>query len=333
MPESAAPEMTSLRNARVLVTGSSGFVGQHLVTALRFEGAEVFGIDRGHRDRSARSKGGCLTRFVGDIRDPAFLTEVLKEARPSHIFHLASTLHRASEGLTILYDTNIMGTVHLLEAVMAAKLNPVIMISSSSSVYGINSAEESPVRENQTLRPVTHYGVSKAAQEMVALKYHRVHSLHMVFARTFNLIGPGQPTTLLASDVARQIALAERHRNPAIVRVGSLSARRDFLDVRDAVLAYLLLATHGLSGEAYNVCSGKSRSVKEAVDFLICIARVPLLLEIEETRIRHMDVVEQEGDSRRLREATGWRAKISLERSLQDLLNYWRAECSGDEAA
>ncbi|MBI4596986.1 MAG: GDP-mannose 4,6-dehydratase [Candidatus Omnitrophica bacterium] len=307
---------------RVMITGATGFVGRHLAEALIRQGAEVVGLSR-RRTTDKLSLGPDRPRWVcGDLHDEAWLSEVLRAARPTHVFHLAGVLPGAPGGAAAQYEANVLLTVQLLEAIHRLSLNPWIMVASSSAVYGDMEPNEPPLSEDRPFQPRSHYAVSKAAQELAALSYTLMHRLRTVRVRSFNLIGPGQPNTLLTSHLAYQVAQARAANMPRAVRVGNLFPRRDYVDVRDAVRAYQLLAEHETEG-VFNVCSGRSVSVQECVDLLARCCGEPLQVLIDQDRVRPQEISIQVGDPQRLHRATGWTPARSLEESLRDLLAYW----------
>jgi GDP-4-dehydro-6-deoxy-D-mannose reductase len=206
-------------------------------------------------------------------------------------------------------------------------LQPVILVASSSAVYG--KPESHPMTEDHAFAPLTDYGVSKVAQEMVARSYSLSRGTRVIVARAFNLIGPRQSEKLAASEFARQIALVERG-TPGPVRVGNLTPRRDYTDIRDAVAAYSLLAGIDDPADVYNVCSNVSRPLQEALDILIRAARVPIDVLPDPHRSKETEIEDQVGCFDRLRKATGWQPKISFEQSLLDLLDDWRARVAAD---
>lgn len=300
---------------RILITGSSGFVGSHLTEYLLGAGAEVFGIAR---KRCAAAAGVVLP---GSILDIDFLRQAVLQASPTRVFHCAAALPGGNDA-KLVYETNVIGTSNLFAALAAEGSQAVIVIAGSSAVYG--RPESLPVTEDHPFDPLTDYGASKVEQEMVARSHFLSHGTSIVVARTFNLIGPRQSPSLVASGLAQQIALAERG-GPAIIRVGNLDARRDYTDVRDAVRAFALLADHGVPGSVYNVCSGVSRSVREALDILMAEGRVQVTVEVDRERLKESEVDDQRGSFERLRYATGWEPVIGFEQSLRDLLNDWRS--------
>jgi GDP-4-dehydro-6-deoxy-D-mannose reductase len=299
---------------RALVTGVSGFVGKHLANHLREVGWQVAGFDK-------RATEGDQSIFVGDIEDRAALVRVFQKCQPDVVFHLAGLI-KSSQPET-LYKANLLGTITLFESLLECGQQPVVFIASSSAVYG-SGASRRPITEKFGTYPQTHYALSKAAQEMVALRYFRVHGLHAICVRTFNLLGPGLSAEMACSAFARQIAMAERSGKPSTISTGNLSSKRDFVDVRDAIRAYELIAKKGKPGEMYNVCSGRAVAVSECLSMLLDQARVPVEAVLDPAKQQSIDVPIQIGSAKKLHEATGWVPKIGLKKSLIDLLNDWR---------
>jgi GDP-4-dehydro-6-deoxy-D-mannose reductase len=291
-----------------LITGVSGFVGSHLAEATKLAGFTVVGLD---------VKG---TPSPVDLRDVERIRSLVREARPEVVFHLAGLLRAPSPAA--LYESNVSGTVNLLEALVAEGLSPRVVVASSSAVYG-SPADDNLLTEASPLRPLTHYGASKAAQEHAALAFFSTAKLQVMIARIFNIVGPGQPATLAAGAFAEQVASAERTMNREL-KVGDLSGARDFVDVRDVARAYLALARSGQPGEIYNVCSSQRTPMQSCVDTLVSLASVRLAVVHDPTRARTNDVRAQIGDPARIRATTGWRAEISFEQSMKDLLESWR---------
>lgn len=297
-----------------LITGVSGFVGQHLARSLLEQGWRVVGCD-------LQPLPG-LSRFVRlDVTDPSDLQPVLQEERPAVLFHLAGALK--SEQVEQFYRTHVLGTVSLLETVVKSGLRPRVLIASSSAVYGAGTNRK-PISERFKPRPVTHYAVSKLAQELAALRYQAAFGIPVLCSRTFNLLGPGLSTQMACSAFARQIALAEKSGAPGAIATGNLDARRDFVDVRDAVRAYRLLAEKARAGQVYNVASGRAVAIRDCLDFLLKQAKVPVDTFVDQRLVQPNDVPLQVGSAERLRLSTGWEAQISLERSLLDMLEDWR---------
>lgn len=307
-------------NARVLVAGSSGFLGRHIVACLRAQGCNVVGVVRkpGRRDWPVMAPG--VREIANDLRDIDTTRAVVKEISPTHVFHVAGVLGGQSSDWINLFEGNVLTTINLLGAIRAERLSPWVVVASSSSVYG-PGADQALVEE-LPFRPMSSYGVSKAAQELVALQAE-LHGTEITRARLFNLVGPGQPASLVISDIARQIAVAE-HGGPPIIEVGSLEPERDYVDVRDAAAAMVLLARRGAPSGPYNIATGSSHSVGQCVQTLRDLAMRPVTFKSIEARRRTVDIPRQVGDCTKLRSIVDWRPAISFQDSLSDVLDYWR---------
>ena len=299
---------------RALITGISGFVGGHIADLLQMSNAEVYGMCRNSNNVNKKYRV-----YIGDLADQEFLNNLVKEIKPTHVFHAAGALGGVST--TIQYHVNVIGTVKLLDALLQLETKPLIFILSSSAVYG--AVKNMPICESEIYGPISHYGVSKVAQELISNQYNIDHDLKIVRIRTFNLIGPRQSRSMVNSELAYQVAAAEMG-GPRVLRVGNLTPRRDYTDVRDAVNAYFLLSKFAKLGHVYNVCSGQSYSVQECVDLLMEMSDVPLKLKVEQQRKRTHEISDQIGSYMRLYEDTKWQPKISFKESVADLLNHWR---------
>lgn len=305
---------------RVLITGSLGFCGQHLAQMYLTMGAVVYGFDI-VPDSAARGQRGWFVR-QGDLRDRNGLLAVLNECRPDLVFHLAGLL--PGQTMQALFDANVLGTVNLLEAICDVGCDPLVLVTSSSAVYGLAEDHENPLAESQPFRPTNHYAVSKITQEMVAYRYYLDKGLRVIRARAFNIIGPGQPDTLACSSLARQVAEVEAGLREPEIHVGNLHPVRDYVDVRDVVNAYRLLLRNGMPGEVYNVCSSEGVTVERCLAILQEASRVVFAVKADVIHVSPADVQYQVGDNARIKAATGWRCEYSLRRSLTDLLDYWR---------
>lgn len=297
---------------RALITGIHGFVGSHLVGHLTSAGWDVFGFDLRAGSLKARF-------FQGEMTDRDALKDTMDEVQPDVIFHLAGVIK--SDSAELFYKVNLLGTVSLFDAVLDANIRPVVVVASSSAVYGHKSGK--PMTERMLLHPITHYAVSKVAQETAALRYYESFGLPVMIVRMFNLLGPNQPADLACSAFAHQIALAELNGDREVV-TGNLSARRDFVDVRDAVRAFELVARKGKAGQVYNVCSGRAVAIQRCLSEMISMSPHQFKVVLDAARVQKNDVPIQIGNFHKLNRTTGWRPKISLRESLSDLLNGWR---------
>ena len=312
---------------RVLVTGAHGFVGGHLLELLSAEHADVeaFALVRPRGGAPVPRPGGA-TLLEADVDDAAAVNAALATARPDRIVHLAgqSSVHHSwiDPGATL--RTNVMGVVHLMEAVRATGLRPRVLVVGSADEYGIVDHPAVAVTEDTPLRPVSPYAVSKVAQGQLALEYAVAGGPEVLRTRTFPHTGPGRGEAFAESSFARQLVEVAAGRRPPVLSVGNLDAVRDFTDVRDVVRAYWALLERGASGEVYNVCSGQGTSIGDVLRSLLEIAGAQVDLQVDRERLRPSDLPSLVGDPRKLREATGWEPRVPLDRTLRDLLDDWR---------
>jgi len=297
---------------RAAVTGSSGFVGSHLVPFLRSHGDDVVTIDR------------TGTPPV-DVTDAVEVREVLRAARPDAVYHLAALSHvgQSWDAPEVVFRVNAVGALNVLRACADTGVERVL-VAGSADVYGVVGPEDLPLTEAAPIRPVTPYGASKAAADVLALQAFLGDGLGTLRVRAFNHTGPGQGVSMLVPGLAQRIADAERDERPE-VRVGRVDIVRDLCDVRDVVRAYRLLVEHGMPGEAYNVCSGHGVSVREVADAMLAMSDAPLELVVDTELVRPVDVPRLVGDPARLCAATGWKPEIPLGETLRDVLTAARA--------
>ncbi|RME51949.1 MAG: SDR family oxidoreductase [Deltaproteobacteria bacterium] len=312
---------------RALITGISGFAGSHLAEHLLAHGWQVHGFVRNATtDPNLSGIVEKLTLHTVDLAQRLSLVSLIEAIEPTGVFHLAarSFIPEVRADPATAVDVNIRGSLLLFEAcrMLPRNLRPRIIFVSSAEVYGDYGA--GPIDEGAPAEPVTLYGVTKRSVEMLAATYCRSGDLDIVTLRPFNHTGPRQSPRFVCSDFARQIAVIEKKGVPGKLRVGNLSARRDFSDVRDIVTAYRLAFERGRSGEIYNVCSGRGVTIEEILDTLRALSTATIEVETDPARLRPIDTPEIVGDCRRLTETTGWHPLIPLQRTLHDLLDYWR---------
>ena len=228
--------------------------------------------------------------------------------------------HAPAETLT----TNIIGQLNIFEAVRKLKSSARMHVAGSSEEYGWVESHELPIKETNALRPLSPYGVSKVTQNLLGYQYAKSYGLHIVRTRAFNHTGPRRGEVFATSNFAKQIASIEAGLAPPVVSVGNLKARRDFSDVRDIVRGYWLALERGEPGEVYNICSGRGVAIGEMLEILLGFSDRKIEIVQDPKRFRPSDVEILEGDCTKFKKQTGWTPEIPLERTLEDLLNYWR---------
>jgi GDP-4-dehydro-6-deoxy-D-mannose reductase len=298
---------------QALVTGGNGFVGQHLCRELR---------ERGHMAITAgRANDGTVDLDL-DLGDPRSVRRAVDEARPDVVFHLAAQASnpRAMQEPLETYDTNVLGTARLIDAIrdVPVHLRPRLLFVSSGEVYGAHAPGEMPLREETPARPATPYAASKFAAEAIVLASCRTYGISAVVTRAFNQTGPGQSDAFVVPAFAARLARIAAGGDPVLL-VGNLDSKRDFLDVRDAARAYAALAETGQSGEIYNVCSGTPVAIVDILRKLVTVAHVGVEIREDPALLRPVDVPIVYGDNAKLRAATGWEPAIPLIRTLRDI--------------
>jgi GDP-4-dehydro-6-deoxy-D-mannose reductase len=295
---------------RALITGGKGFVGHWLAAHLKDAGDDVV-----------------VTDIETDISDGPALRKVVAEAAPDAIYHLAAMTHvgESWENPSQVLQVNVLGTAELLAAARALPHPPIVLVVSSAEVYGVVSPGQLPLKETTPTAPATPYAASKLAAEAVALQAWRGYRQPVLVVRPFNHIGPGQSPNFAVPALAKRIVEARRAGTRSL-RVGTLTTRRDFTDVRDVVVAYRLLIEHGVPGTIYNVCSGRDVAISEVADELLALADAQLELVIDPDLVRPVDVPVLRGDAGLLEATTGWTASIPLATTLADVLASWEAD-------
>lgn len=308
--------------AAILVTGASGFAGSHLIDLLRQTETSVTGW---RRPSGASPQQPGITWQEVDLLDAGAVSRAIAGLRPSIVYHLAGAAHVGqswSEARETL-ATNVLGTHHLLAALGAAGLRASVLIPGSSYVY---RQSDRALKESDPIGPANPYALSKLAQEMLGSRGIDEDGQQVFLTRSFNHIGSRQDPSFVAPAFARQIALIEAGRMSPVIEVGNLDARRDFTDVRDTVRAYRDIVSRGKPGVVYNVCSGTAHKVRDLLERLVTMSRVPVTVRVDPKRHRPNDNPILLGDPARLNADVGWRPSISLEQTLTDLLDYWRKE-------
>lgn len=314
---------------RALITGLTGFAGSHLAEWIlqKQPDVEIYGTYR-IRSRMDNIKGiiNRIRLVECELKDPHSVNEMIKQVKPDIIFHLAAqsfvptSWNSPAESLLV----NQIGQVNLFEAVRKYDLDPVIQVACSSEEYGQVFPDEVPITEENPIRPLSPYAVSKVGQDYLGYQYYKSYGLKVIRTRTFNHTGPRRGESFVTSNFAKQIAEIEQGIKSPVLYVGNLKAKRDFTDVRDVVRAYWLAVEKGVSGEVYNIASGVTYTIEEMLTKLLAMSQTPIEIQHDPERMRPSDVEILLGNYDKFHQQTGWKPEIPFEQTLLDLLNYWR---------
>ncbi len=313
---------------KILITGITGFAGSHLAEfILKEKLGEIHAVKRWRSlTENIVEIMDKIKLYECDLRDAFSVRDLIETVKPDRIFHLAaqSFVPTSWTAPTESLSTNILGQLNLFEAVRKTKIDPLIQIACSSEEYGLVYPDELPVKETNTLRPLSPYAVSKVGQDLLGYQYFKSYEMKIIRTRGFNHTGPRRSPVFVCSDFAKQIVDIEKNRKEPILYVGNLEARRDFTDVRDMVVAYWLALEKGQPGEVYNICTGKDYMIKEVLDALLKFSNKSIEIRQDSKRMRPSDVPVLRGDNSKFVEKTGWKATIPFEKTLEDIVIFWR---------
>ena len=319
------------------ITGITGMVGSHLADYLIANTDwEIHGLLRwrspldniSQHIKEVNSKKR-IKLFYGDLRDSMSIDEAIKKSKPNYVFHLAAQSFPKTSFSAPLdtLETNIQGTVRVLESVKNFSPNAIVHVCSSSEVFGRVPKEKLPIDEECNFHPASPYAISKVGTDLVGRFYAEAYGLTTLTTRMFTHTGPRRGDVFAESSFAKQIALAENNFIPPIIKVGNLKSLRTIADVRDAVRAYFMLVTiNPIAGEYYNIGGQYTSEVGEILDHLISISLIKdeLKIEIDSDRLRPIDADLQVPNTNKFTKHTGWKPELSFEQTIQDLLDYWR---------
>jgi GDP-4-dehydro-6-deoxy-D-mannose reductase len=312
---------------RVLITGITGFAGSHLAEFLLERGdIEVFGT---YRWRSRMDNINHLLDRIKliecDLKDATAVRKAISEAKPEKIFHLAaqsfvpSSWNAPAETFLI----NVISTINLLETIKETSPETIMQIACSSEEYGMVYPDEVPIKETNPLRPLSPYGVSKVAQDLLGYQYHESYGLRTIRTRGFNHTGPRRGDVFVTSNFAKQLAMIKLGKQEPIMKVGNLEAKRDFTDVRDMVRGYWEATEKGQYGDVYNLGSGYAYRIQEVLNLLIEISNLEVRIEQDPLRMRPSDVQILLADTTKIQAEIGWKPTIPFQQTMADLYQYW----------
>jgi GDP-4-dehydro-6-deoxy-D-mannose reductase len=307
-----------------LVTGCSGLIGPHLAEHLLRSQADVWGT---YYSGAARltSLANRMELLQCNMSDADDVDRIITACKSDRIFHLAAQSYpvKSWSDPAGTIQANLLGTLHLLEAVRKRNPGCQVLVFGSSAEYGMSSAQEESIPETAAMEPDNPYGVSKVAADLLSDVYIRAYGLNIIRVRPFFVIGPGHGSNVFV-DFAKRIVEVERGDADSL-GVGNLSAVRDLVDVRDAVRAISTIAEKGEAGAVYNLCTGQAHSIREALDIMLKFASTPVRVYTDKATFRPLDTPKLVGDSSRLRQL-GWTPEIPLEQTLADILQFWRTQ-------
>jgi len=313
--------------SRILITGFSGFMGSYLVEHCRnlYPDAQLFGVCRHPPSTASDTKD--ITLITADITHAEQMRHAVGQSQPDLVFHLAAQSSVAASWAdpASTLRINAGGAVQLLEALRAEHLSPRVILVGSGEQYGLVYPEDNPIREESAFQPISPYGVSKSAQDLYGYQYFVAYALPILRVRPFNSFGPRQSELFVVADFARQIALAEQGKIEPVLTVGNLQAQRDFLPIEDVARALLAVAQRGQPGQAYNIGSGRARSIGEILETLLAHSTKSIQVRQDPSRLRPVDVPLLVADISHLHADTGWEPIIDVENAVKQTLNHWRA--------
>lgn len=315
---------------KALITGAGGFMGLHLADFLAKRDFQLLSMYYNPlwNPRLLKEKGEAVEL---DVRDKEKFKQILAEFKPDRVYHLAAqsypTVSWEKPNETI--DSNVNGTINLFESLKELNLNPVVLVAGSSAEYGFVREEDVPVKESHPLKPLHPYGVSKVAQEMLSYQYHKNFNMKNITIRIFNTTGPGKVNDV-CSDFTRRAALIQLKKEDKFI-VGNLNTRRTITDVRDSIRAFYLATEKGKSGEVYNMSGSKAYKIKEILDCILEVSNINPEIVVDQKLLRPTDEQVIFGDSSKLKRDTGWEQEIPLEKTLKDMIDFWKEKITQGE--
>jgi GDP-4-dehydro-6-deoxy-D-mannose reductase len=316
---------------KALITGIAGQTGSHLAEYIleHHPDWQVHGVVRYRSDLSNLADIlGKIKLHHCDLKDAHNVDRVISEVKPDYIFHLAATSFVKDSFLqpAEVMDNNTRGQINLCESLLKYRPDARIQVACSSEQFGLVLPEEVPIKEENQLRPLSPYGVSKCAQESLARQYYHSYKLHTIITRTFNHTGPRRTEAFVESTFCAQIAAYEAGHGQPVIKHGNLDSVRDYTDARDVARAYWMAVDKCDPGEPYNICSNNRITIGELLRMLISMSVRPehFKTEVDPQRLRPSDVILLHGDCTKFMNKTGWKPEYTLQQTMGDLLQAWR---------
>jgi nucleoside-diphosphate-sugar epimerase len=327
--EHAAEPFREKVSRTAVVTGATGFIGSHLVRFLLAKEWQVVGTYRAPESNLSPKSSG-LRLVECDLRDGQSVKKLFQGNDFSHVFHLAAqslpTLSWKDPVST--FESNILGSLHLFEAIRQVKRPPVVISACSGAEYGHVRLSDVPVTEEHPLRPLHAYGISKMCLDLLAQQYSRDYGIPTVNLRLFNTTGPGKSGDA-PSDFVRQLVRVRKGLQPAVIEIGNPKPRRAFLDVDDAVQGFYLAATKGKHGEVYNLCAAKTYEIGQLLRMSMRLSGVKVEVKSSGHLLRPSDEKIIFGSTRKFRRDTGWKPRRTIEQTLGAMFEYWEQITQG----
>jgi len=315
-----------------LITGFDGFAGAYLAEYLIRHNRKITGtvynklkVPPIFKSILSKKTLKSVTILPMNLVHYKSVKDVISKAKPREVYHLAGISHvpQSWANPRLAFSTNVMGTVHVLEAVREVMKAARVLVVSSAEVYGIPDPKNLPTQENAPLKPNNPYAATKAALDLLAYQWSQYPDMFIIRARPFSHTGPGQISNFVCSFFAREVAAISLGLCPPVIKVGDISVKRDFSDVRDIVGGYRLALEKGKNGEVYNVCSGKSQLIKSILHTLISFSDKKIMVAIDPDKFRASEIPETRGSHTKLTEDTGWEPRIPFSETLKNLYDFW----------
>lgn len=308
---------------KAMVVGAGGFVGNYLIEAIHRDLACEIVATKMAQESFFREDVEVLNL---DVLNPDEIIQCLTQVDPEYVFYLAaqSSISRSWKNPVQTVEVNVQGSLNFLNGIRSMRKSPRVLMVGSGEEYGLLTPDKMPIREEEMLNPQNIYAATKTCQNMMSTVYHSAYGLPLIMVRAFNHMGPGQSEIFVVSDFCYQAVRIEMGLQEPVIRVGNLKAKRDFTDVRDVVRAYTSLIQFGRPGETYNVGSGHAVSIQSILDTVVARSKADIDVQVDPRKLRPIEAPIIEADISKLFETTGWQPKISLESTIDGMLDHWR---------